>query len=67
MIMTNSEIGREMIWVAKRGYIHDWAIYITWKTNGLDYCISNGDKLFNPNVIRRLVPCDDEAFKMYRF
>lgn len=65
--MTNSDKGRKLIWVAKRGYIPDWTIYIHWADNGLDYVLDYGDKVISPANIKKLVPCDDEAFKMYRY
>lgn len=59
--------GRNLLWVAKRGGIHDWAIYCHFQENGVDYVISNGDKVTDEKHIKMLVPCDDEAFDMYRF
>jgi len=64
--MTDLFVGRKMIWVAKRGMIHDWVIYIHWVDMGINYVISNGDKVRDEKNIRKLVPCTDEAFKMYR-
>lgn len=74
--MTNEYVGREMLWVAKRGGIHDWAIYIGWTTSETgfmsmavspDSICANGDKVTGEKNIKKLVPCDDEAFGMYRF
>lgn len=79
--MTDSNIGREMLWVAKRGYIHDWAIYIHWATTnpgrfemGLElipttpeYVIQYGQKIIIKENIKKLVECSDEAFALYRF
>lgn len=65
--MVNTDINREMIWIAKRGGIEDWAIYIHWADNGIDYVKERGDKITSEKIIRRLVPCDDEAFGMYRY
>ena len=67
IFMTNSNLGKKLLWVAKRGDIYDWAIYIHWAENGEDYVISNGDKVINKSNIKKLVPCDIEAFKMYRY
>ena len=64
--MTDTNVGRKMIWVAKRGYIHDWAIYIHWANMGIEYIISNGDKVRDITNVKKLVPCDEEAIKMYR-
>lgn len=69
-------------WVAIRGYIHDWAIYHSMDANFIqaDYLddpihleISEeriakaGAKLYGEQDIKRLVPCNDEAFKIYRY
>ena len=61
--MTGS--GKELKWVAVRGGIHDWAIYIHF-SNNLEYVKNFGDKVHRESHIRMLVPCDDEAFEMYR-
>ena len=56
-------------WVACRGGIHDWAIYYQLADkNWSDEMIkSNGEKMRNEKSIKKCVPCDDEAFKMYRY
>lgn len=65
--MTDNRKGHKMRWVAKRGTIHDWAIYIHWAEHDEDYVMKNGDKVRDEKNIRKLVPCDNEAFEMYRF
>lgn len=62
--MTGS--GQELRWVATRGGIHDWAIYIQkadWSEKEIE---SNGDKVHNRETVKKLVLCDDEALNMYR-
>jgi len=56
-------------WVAVRGVIHDWAIYCGTVDMADEYIKSYGDKLLmlNSKKIRELVPCDNDAFSMYRF
>lgn len=55
-------------WIAKvGGGFHDWAIYYHHSYKSIDYVITNGDKVTTESVIRSLVPCSDEAFKLYRF
>lgn len=69
-------------WVAVRGGIHDWAIYHSLDANferaefldGAEHLLATDDmieklgaKLTNEHDIRKLVPCDDEAFAMYRY
>ena len=63
--MTGS--GKALRWVAVRGGIHDWTIYCHFADKSEYEVKSNGDKVFNKDIIRRLVPCDDEAFSYYRF
>lgn len=54
-------------WLAVRGGIHDWAIYYHLPEKTIEWIRDHGDKCFTTPVIRELVPCDDEAFKMYRY
>ena len=59
--------GRELRWVAVRGDIHDWGIYILFSTFTSEEVKRMGHKVCCENHIQKLVPCDDEAFKMYRY
>ncbi len=63
------EFSREMNtkWVAVRGGIHDWAIYYAEEGKADEQIRDWGDKCYFEEVIKRLVPCDEEAFKMYRY
>lgn len=61
-----SNDGRSLKWVAKRGQIHDWVIYIGISSWDDSLIASNGDKVGSEDHIKKLVPCDDEAYKMYR-
>jgi hypothetical protein len=63
--MTNS--GKLLRWVAVRGGIHDWKIYCHWAEHDEQWIKAQGDKITNEDNIRKLVPCDDEAFGMYAF
>lgn len=69
-------------WVAIRGGYHDWAIYHSLDANleptdslggfshlkASDEQISkSGAKLRGEEKIKEFVPCDDEAFTMYRY
>lgn len=63
--MTNS--GRDLRWVACRGGIHDWAIYIQDASWPPQQVKQTGDKVTSEHNIKKLVPCDDEAFGMYRY
>jgi len=51
-------------WVAKRGQIHDWAIYYGLSDTDVVNC---GFKLYNIVKIKELVPCLQEALEIYRF
>jgi len=63
-----SNDGRSLRWVAVRGNgYHDWAIYIGISSWPEDLIKSNGDKVVDESNIKRLVPCDDETFGMYRY
>lgn len=64
--MTDNRLGDKLLWIAKRGEIHDWAIYLHWEESGYEHVLRNGDKLTNSDYIRKLVPCNDEALEMYR-
>lgn len=63
--MTGS--GRQLRWVAVRGGAPDWKIYCHYIEKSKEEVASNGDKIHDPETIKRLVPCTDEAFKMYRY
>jgi len=64
--MTDHRVGHTLVWVAKRGGMHDWTIYTAWKESGVSFAITNGQKIITDAYIRRLVPCTDEALKLYR-
>jgi hypothetical protein len=60
--------GKILKWVAVKGY-HDWAIYIDnpfMPQPNHEWVARIGDKIHDREYIRKLVPCDDEALKMYR-
>lgn len=67
IFMTDGNIGRKLKWVAIRGGIPGWKIYIHWGSSTDAYVRTNGDKLTNPKYIRKLMPCTDEAFARYEF
>lgn len=62
--MTNS--GKILRWVACRGIIHDWAIYMHQEDKDVAWIHNNGDKVYNRENVKKLVPCDKEALEMYR-
>jgi hypothetical protein len=62
--MTRS--GQSLRWVATRGGIHDWAIYVAPEDWSEDRVRDMGDKVHDRSNVKKLVPCDDEALGMYR-
>jgi hypothetical protein len=63
-----SNTGLLLKWVAKRRQYHDWCIYCLFgDTNSFAVIERVGDKVCDKNNIKKLVPCDDEAFKMYAY
>jgi len=54
-------------WIAIRGGIYDWSIYYHLAEKSDFFIKTQGDKCTTYKVIKELVPCDDEAFGMYRF
>ena len=62
-----SRTGRNLRWVAVRGEIYDWTIYCHFAEHTAEWIRSNGDKVFDEVHIKRCVPCDEEAFKLYRY
>jgi len=65
LFMANTN--KELRWVAVRGGIWDWAIYCHFADKTIEWISNWGDKVIMENNIRKLVPCDDEAFQMYRY
>lgn len=60
---------KEMLrWIAKRGHGHgDWCIYCHFVGRPIEWIAAHGDKVNEEEHIRKLVPCDDEAFRRYRY
>jgi hypothetical protein len=63
--LTNT--GKLLRWIAVRGGIHDWCIYAQDASWSIEEVKENGEKIYSESIIRSLVPCTDEAFKMYRY
>ncbi len=60
-------IDMEIRWVAVRGGTYDWCIYYHRAEESIEYIKRSGDKMFTESVIKRLVPCDNKAWDLYRF
>lgn len=59
---------RELRWVAVRGQgIPDWCIYCHLAEHDIEWIRRQGDKVCMERNIKMCMPCDDEAFKMYRY
>jgi len=57
----------EIRWVACRGKgYHDWCIYYHKSSKDVDFITRLGDKMFTESVIKKLVPCTDDAYGLYR-
>lgn len=54
-------------WVAVRGGIYDWTIYCHFAEHNVEWIRNYGDKVTMERHIKKLVPCEDSAFKMYRY
>lgn len=61
-----SDSDQVLRWVAVRGEIADWAIYIGLQSQSVEEIMRNGDKVYGSYNIERLVPCDTDALKRYR-
>jgi len=59
--------GGTLNWVAVRGGAKDWALYYGLVHYDYAYIKRCGDKAFTETIIRKLVPCTDKAWAMYRF
>jgi len=64
--MTNNRLGDLLMFVAKKGYGHDWTLYFGWMEMGADYIAMNGDKSTFDENIRRCVNVTEDVFKLYR-
>ncbi len=62
-----SNSGKELLWIAKKGYGNDWCIYIHFATKSIEFISKQGDKVMSEHNIRKLVSCDETVFKKYRY
>ena len=66
VFMIESRLGHYMRWVAKKGEVDDWAIYIHWAEHDVEQVLSMGDKVRERDNILKLINCDEEMLKAYR-
>lgn len=77
--ISQSVIGDQLMFVAKKGHFNDWAIYVSrltpashWPSaldsyfDAVNYTKTHGDKLHNEDAIRNIVPCTNEVYLKYR-
>jgi|GEM_PF-6399706 len=53
-------------WIAKRELTCEWAIYMGHEDVPWKFIINGGQKIYTTSEIKKLVPCDYEAFQMYK-
>jgi hypothetical protein len=54
-------------WIAIKGFGIDWAIYYDEKGSSNEQIIYCGIKLYDKEIIRKLVSCSNRIFDLYRF
>jgi hypothetical protein len=64
--MTDHRKGDKLLYVAKRGIINDWAIYVGWYEQSVEQVKNTGQKIYNLKNVEKLVPCTKEALERYR-
>lgn len=63
--MTGS--GKELKWVAVKGYANDWCIYTHWNEKDWDFVRTQGDKVCDKLNIRRVLDISDKLMEKYRW
>lgn len=64
--MINSHQGEKLLWLAKKGYGHDWSVYCHWEHKGLKFVEEEGDKVIGHSNIQKCVACTEDVLKLYR-
>lgn len=67
LFMSTNNPGKKLMWIAKKGYNNDWAVYVHWEEKGFHYVLTQGDKVSSKDNIRKLVDCADDVLSLYRF
>lgn len=65
IVINNS--GKSLRWVAKKGRIGDWALYIDSSEYSVHWIATYGQKIKDESIIRKILPCTDDVFKLYRY
>ena len=58
---------RPLKWVAVKGYAEDWCVYTHFSERGFAFVRTNGDKVKDKHNIQKVVPCEEDVFKRYRY
>jgi hypothetical protein len=67
-ITNDKRLHHEIVkWVAVKGGASDWAIYYHQADFEYETIALIGEKVTIEGVIKTLVPCDEEAFNVYRY
>ena len=66
VFMTNERKNQKLLYVAKKGTINDWAIYVGWLGQSVDQVRDYGQKIQNLFNVKKLIPCTEEVLKRYR-
>ena len=59
--------GKQMRWVAVKGWAQDWCIYINWSWYTYYDVAREGDKVIDKQNIQNLVPCTFDVMARYRY
>ena len=58
--------GKPLKFVAVKGDIEDWAIYVHWDYHDDIYVKAQGDKVTDLEAVKRVLTCSDSALRLYR-
>lgn len=58
--------GELLVYVAVKGYVNDWTIYVLPHPATIGEVALHGDKVATDHCIKYLVDCTDEVLRRYR-
>jgi len=59
--------GGELRYVAVKGMANDWAVYVHWSYNSIEFIKQQGDKVTMREHVEKCVPIEDEKlWEAYR-
>lgn len=59
--------GKQLRWVAVKGMIDDWSIYVHFSQYNDEFVKNYGMKVIQEENIKKLIECDEYSFKAYRY